>query len=89
MVLIISKSSYLSGQYAGSYSVFLQIKTLVEIEGHAATQMDCSSISSEISFHGLPSKTKRPSIRKQIALSLISQLTVLLVLRNSHLQRDI
>ena len=51
--------------------------------------MDRSSTSSEISFHGLPSKSKRPSIRKQIASSLSSQLIVLLFLRNSHLQRDI
>ena len=33
--------------------------------------------------------SKRPSIRKQIALSLSSQLIVLSFLRNSHLQRDI
>ena len=50
--------------------------------------IDSSSTSSEISFHGLPSKSKRPSIRKQIASSLSSQLIVLF-LRNSHLQRDI
>ena len=36
-----------------------------------------ASTLSEIQFHWLPSKCKRPSIRKQIAL------------RNSHLQRDI
>ena len=51
-------------------------------------QIDSSSTSSEISFHGLPSKSKRPSIRKQIASSLSSQLIVSLFLRNSHLQRD-
>ena len=51
-------------------------------------QIDSSSTSSEISFHGLPSKSKRPSIRKQIASSLSSQLIVLLFLQNSHLQRD-
>ena len=50
-------------------------------------QIDSSSTSSEISFHGLPSKSKRPSIRKQIASSLSSQLIVSLFLRNSHLQR--
>ena len=33
--------------------------------------------------------SKRPSTRKQIALSLSSQLIVLSLLRNSHLQRDI
>ena len=52
-------------------------------------QIDSSSTLSEISFHGLPSKSKRPSIRKQIASSLSSQLIVSLFLRNSHLQRDI
>ena len=52
-------------------------------------QIDSSSTSREISFHGLPSKCKRPSIRKQIASPLSSQLIVLLFLRNSHLQRDI
>ena len=50
--------------------------------------MDRSTTSSEIWFHGLPSKSKRPSIRKQITFSLSSQLIVLF-LRNSHLQRDI
>ena len=52
-------------------------------------QMDRSNTLSEISFHGLPSKSKSPIIRKQIASSLSSQLKVLLFLRNSHLQRDI
>ena len=37
----------------------------------------------------LSSKSKQPSIRKQIASSLSSQLRVSLFLRNSHLQRDI
>ena len=52
-------------------------------------QIDSSSTSSKISFHGLPSKSKRPSIRKQIASPLSSQLIVSLFLRNSPLQRDI
>ena len=51
--------------------------------------MDRSSTSSEISFHVLPSKSKRPSIRKQTASLLPSQLIVLLFLQNSHLQRHI
>ena len=51
--------------------------------------MHGSNTSSEISFHGLPSKGKRPSIRKQIASSLSLQLIVSWFLRNSHLQRDI
>ena len=52
-------------------------------------QIDSCSTSSEISFHGLPSKNKRPSIRKQIASPLSSQLIVPLFLQNSHLQRGI
>ena len=79
MISIICKSSFLSGQYAGQSRQ----------KSRAATQMDRSNTSSEISFHGLPSKSKRPRIRKQIASSLSSQLIVLLFLRNSHLQRDI
>ena len=47
-----------------------------------------SSTSSEISFQGLPSKSKRLSIRKQIASSLSSQLLVL-VFTKHHLQRGI
>ena len=33
--------------------------------------MDRSNTSSEISFHGLPIKSKRPSIRKQIVVIII------------------
>ena len=49
-----------------------QIKTLVDIKGQAAMQMDCSSASSETSFHGLPSKSKRPSIRKHNVVVIIA-----------------
>ena len=38
----------------------------------AATQMDRSSASSKILFHGLPSKSKRPSIRKHSVLVIIT-----------------
>ena len=55
MVLVICKSLYLLEQYTGSYSVVLEIKTLVEMKGCAATQMDHSGTLGEISFHGLPS----------------------------------
>ena len=51
--------------------------------------MDRSNTLSEILFHGLPSKNKRPSIRKQIALLLSAKLILLLFLGNSHLQRDV
>ena len=52
-------------------------------------KVDSSSTSSEISFHALPSKSKRPNIWKLIASSFSSQLIVSLFLRNSHLKRDI
>ena len=65
---------------------FLQIKTLVEIE-----RLCCYANGSleYFKFNGQPSKSKRPRIRKQIALSISLQLTVLLFLLNSHLQRDV
>ena len=50
-------------------------------------QMDCYSASREIPFHGLPSKSKRPSIRKQIALSLSSQLIVLVFMKQPSAER--
>ena len=46
--------------------------SLVEIKGRAATQMHRSNTSSEISFHGLPSKSKRPSIRKHSVVVIIT-----------------
>ena len=49
--------------------------------------MDCSITSSEISFHELPSKSKRPSIRKQIASSLSSQLIVLVFTKQPSAER--
>ena len=50
-------------------------------------QMNRSSTSSEISFHGLPSKSKSPSIRKQIASSLSSQLIVLVFTKQPSAER--
>ena len=50
-------------------------------------QMDCSNASNEILFHGLPSKSKRPSIRKQIALSLSSQSIVLVFTKQPSAER--
>ena len=88
MVFIICKIPFLSGQQPGSSSVFLQIKTLVEIERrscHANRQLQYK----KSSFHRLPSKSKRPSMRKQIASSLLSHFIVSLCLQNIHLQRDI
>ena len=76
MVSMICKIFFLLGQYAGSSSVFLQIKSLAEIERRVATQIDSSITSSEVLFHGLHSKSKGPSVRKQIASLLSSQLIV-------------
>ena len=69
---------------------FCKSKLQPRQKDRAATQMDHSSTTSKISFHGPPSKSRQRSIRKQIAalLSLIHQLIVLLFLQNSHLQRD-
>ena len=66
---------------------FLQIKTLVDIERPSSTQIYHSSTSSEISFHGLASKIKPPSIRKQIALPLSSQLIVLVFTKQPSAER--
>ena len=49
--------------------------------------MDRSSTSSEISFYGLPSQSKHPSIRKHIALSLSSQLIVLVFTKQPSAER--
>ena len=49
--------------------------------------MNRSSISSEILFHELPSKGKRPSIRKQVALSLSSKLIVLVFTKQPSAER--
>ena len=52
--------------------------------------MDRSITSSELSFHGLPSKSKRSSKETENRqYRRYYQLKVLLFLRNSHLQRDI
>ena len=56
-------------------------------KGQAATQMDRSGASSEISFHSLPSKSERPSIRKQIPLSLSSQLILLVFAKQPAAER--
>ena len=71
MVSIFCKSSFTKAveEKIGSSSVFLQIKTLVEMEKrsyYANVFSNCSSTPSKISFDGLPSKSKRSSIRKQI-----------------------
>ena len=49
--------------------------------------MNCSSTSSEISFHKLSIKSKRPSIRKQVASSLSSQLIVSVFTKRTSAER--
>ena len=60
----------------GNTQVHLQFSCKSKLQstqkGRAATQMDRSSTSSEISFHGLPSKSKRPSIRKHSVVVIIT-----------------
>ena len=74
MVLIICKISFakaVGAIHRFIFSFFLQIKTLVEIERrscYANRFSNCSITSCEISVHGLPSKSKCPSIRKQIVV---------------------
>ena len=60
---------------------------IVDIERQAAMQIDRSSTSSEIWFHGLPSKGKRLSIRKQIASSLSPHLIVLVFTKQPSAER--
>ena len=50
-------------------------------------QMDCSSASSKILFHGLPSKSKRLSVMKHSAVDIITVNNMFL--QNSQLQGDI
>ena len=70
--LDICKSLYLSRQCTGLSSVFLQIKTFVDIERPSCYANGSFSASSKISFHGLPSKSKRPSIRKHSVVVIIT-----------------
>ena len=68
------------------------ILSLFENQSFSRDRLGCYAngslrTSSETSFHELPSKSKCPTIRKQIASSFSSQLIVLLFLRNSHMLR--
>ena len=49
--------------------------------------MNRSSTSSEISFHELPSKSKLPSTRKEVASSLSSKLIVLVFTKQLSAER--
>ena len=73
---------------------FLQIKCLFEIERWSCCAnglSDGSSTSSKILFHGLPSKSKRPNIRKQtvVIITVHSLFVFFFFLQNSHLERYI
>ena len=49
--------------------------------------MDRYSTSSEISFHGLPSKSKGTGVRKQIESSLSSQLIIFVFTKQPFAER--
>ena len=96
MVLIICKGSFAKSVRAIHrfiFRVFLQIKWLFEIESWSCCAnglSNCSSTSSKILFHGLPSKSKRPNIRKQIIVIItVHSLFFFFFLQNSHLERYI
>ena len=90
MVSIFAKAricSYQSISYQVHLQYFCKSKLQPTQKDRAATQMHHSSVSSEISFHRLPSKRKCPSIRKQMALSLSSQLIVLVFTEQPSAER--
>ena len=90
MVSIFAKAcicSYQSISYQVHLQFFCKLKLQPTQKDRAATQMHHSSVSSEISFHRLPSKRKCPSIRKQMALSLSSQLIVLVFTEQPSAER--
>ena len=72
MVLIFAKARICRGNTQVHLQFFCKSKLQSTQKGRAATQMDRSSASSEISFHGLPSKSKRPSIRKHSVVVIIT-----------------
>ena len=72
MVSIFAKARICRGNTQVHLQFFCKSKLQSTQKGRAATQMDRSSTSSEISFHGLPSKSKRPSIRKHSVVVIIT-----------------
>ena len=72
MVLIFAKARVCRGYTQVHLQFFCKSKLQSTQKGRAATQMDRSSASSKISFHGLPSKSKRPSIRKHSVVVIIT-----------------
>ena len=88
MVSILGKSSYLLGQYTGLSSIFCKLKLWWTWKGRAAMQMDCSSALSKILSHGLPSKSKRPSIRKHSVVVIVTvDLMVLVFMKQLSAER--
>ena len=72
MVSIFAKARICRGNAQVHLHFFCKSKLYSTKKDRAATQMDRSSASSEISFHGLPSKSKRPSIRKHSVVVIIT-----------------
>ena len=87
MVSIFAKAGICLGNTQVHPQFFCKSNLQSTQKGRAATQMDRSSTSSEISFHGLPSKSKRPSIRKQMASSLSSKSIVLVFTKQPSAER--
>ena len=70
--LNICKSSYLSGKYASSSSIFLCIKTLVDTERASCYANGSLQCFKQNFVSQLPSKSKCPSIRKHSVLVIIT-----------------
>ena len=87
MVSIFTKARICQGNKQVHLQFFCKSKFQSTQKGGAASQMNRSSTSSENSFHELPSKSKRPSIRKQVASSLSSKLIVLFLTKQPSAER--
>ena len=72
MVSIFAKARIYRGNTQVHLQFFCKPKLQSTWKGRAVTQMSRSSASSKISFHGLPGKTKRPSIRKHSVVVIIT-----------------
>ena len=72
MVSIFAKARICLGNTQVYPQFFCISKLQLTQKGQAAMQMDCSSASSKILFHRLPSKSKCPSIRKQSVVVIIT-----------------
>ena len=70
--LNICKSSYLSGKYASSSSIFLCIETLVDTERASCYANGSLQCFKQNFVSQLPSKSKCPSIRKHSVLVIIT-----------------